>query len=94
MEDALLCAPLEKINLLFSIINSNTEGKTMGKRNKKHMTKLDDITMSPGKSLIVNLNGNVQVELRVTPLGQPEIYCDHTHIVRLFRDHYEPNETC
>lgn len=66
----------------------------MGKRKKKHMTKIDDITMNPGKSLTVNLNENVRIEVRVTPLGQPEIFCDHTHIVRLFRDYYEPNETC
>jgi len=66
----------------------------MGNSKKKHVKKLKSTTINPGQSLTVNLNDNVRVELRVTPLGQPEIFCDHTHIVRLFRDYYEPNETC
>ena len=58
------------------------------------MTDLDTISVKPGQVLTVFLNEKLKVELRVTPLGQPEIFCDHTHIVRLFRDWYQPNETC
>ncbi len=58
------------------------------------MTHLDTMSVRPGQVLTVLLNEKLKVELRVTPLGQPEIFCDHTHIVRLFRDWYQPNETC
>jgi len=58
------------------------------------MTDLDTVSVEPGQVLTVFLTEKVKVALRVTPLGQPEIFCDHTHIVRLFRDWYEPNETC
>lgn len=61
---------------------------------KREMTDLDTVSIKPGQILTVFLNEKVKVELRVTPLGQPEIFCDHTHIVRLFRDWYQPNETC
>jgi len=61
---------------------------------KVEMTALDRVSVKPGQVLTVFLNEKVKVELRVTPLGQPEIFCDHTHIVRLFRDWYQPNETC
>ena len=61
---------------------------------KVEMTARDTVSVKPGQVLTVFLNEKVKVELRVTPLGQPEIFCDHTHIVRLFRDWYQPNETC
>ena len=61
---------------------------------KVEMTHIDTVSVKPGEVLNVSLNEKVKVELRVTPLGQPEIFCDHTHIVRLFRDWYHPNETC
>jgi hypothetical protein len=61
---------------------------------RAEMTDLDSISVKPGQVLTVFLNEKLKVELRVTPLGQPEIFCDHTHIVRLFRDWYQPNETC
>ena len=61
---------------------------------KVEMTDLDTVSVEPGQVLTVFLTEKVKVVLRVTPLGQPEIFCDHTHIVRLFRDWYQPNETC
>lgn len=61
---------------------------------KTKMTELEPLSIKPSQVLTVFLNEKVKVELRVTPLGQPEIFCDHTHIVRLFRDWYQPNETC
>jgi hypothetical protein len=67
---------------------------TMRNRTKVEMDDLDTVSVKSGQALTVFLNEKVKVELRVTPLGQPEIFCDHTHIVRLFRDWYPPNETC
>jgi hypothetical protein len=66
----------------------------MRNQTQVEMTDLDTISVEPGQVLTVLLNGKLKVELRVTPLGQPEIFCDHTHIVRLFRDWYPPNEAC
>ena len=66
----------------------------MRNQTRVEMTDLDTISVKPGQVLTVLLNEKLKVELRVTPLGQPEIFCDHTHIVRLFRDWYQPNETC
>ncbi len=66
----------------------------MRNQTQVEMTDLDTISIKPGQVLTVFLNEKLKVELRVTPLGQPEIFCDHTHIVRLFRDWYQPNETC
>ncbi|UCB48303.1 MAG: hypothetical protein JSW56_14300 [Deltaproteobacteria bacterium] len=66
----------------------------MRNQTQVEMTDLDTISVNPGQVLTVFLNEKLKVELRVTPLGQPEIFCDHTHIVRLFRDWYQPNETC
>lgn len=66
----------------------------MKNQTQVEMTDLDTISVKPGQVLTVLLNEKLKVELRVTPLGQPEIFCDHTHIVRLFRDWYQPNETC
>ena len=66
----------------------------MRNQTKVEMTDLDTISVKPGQVLTVFLNEKLKVELRVTTLGQPEIFCDHTHIVRLFRDWYQPNETC
>ena len=67
---------------------------TMRNPAKVEMTDLDTVSVEPGQILTVFLTEKVKVVLRVTPLGQPEIFCDHTHIVRLFRDWYQPNETC
>ena len=67
---------------------------TMKNQTQVEMTHLDTMSVRPGQVLTVLLNEKLKVELRVTPLGQPEIFCDHTHIVRLFRDWYQPNETC
>jgi hypothetical protein len=67
---------------------------TMRNQTKVEMISLDTVQVNPGQVLTVYLNEKVKVELRVTPLGQPEIFCDHTHLVRLFRDWYHPNETC
>jgi hypothetical protein len=67
---------------------------SMKNQTQVEMTDLDTISVKPGQVLTVLLNEKLKVELRVTPLGQPEIFCDHTHIVRLFRDWYQPNETC
>jgi len=64
------------------------------KKTKNIMAEIDILSVESGQVLHVTLNGKVKVELRVTPLGQPEIFCDHTQIVRLFRDWYQPNETC
>jgi hypothetical protein len=58
----------------------------------KHYDQMNAWLLQAGYRLARGLQ--VKVELRVTPLGQPEIFCDHTHIVRLFRDWYHPNETC
>ena len=66
----------------------------MATKSKVKMEELDTLSLKPNQSLTVFLNERVKVELRVTPLGQPEIFCDHTHVVRLFRDWYQPNETC
>ncbi len=66
----------------------------MRNQTQVEMTDLHTISVKPGQVLTVLLNEKLKVELRVTPLGQPEIFCDHTHIVRLFRDWYQPNETC
>jgi hypothetical protein len=66
----------------------------MRNQTQLEMTDLDTISVKPGQVLTVLLNEKLKVKLRVTPLGQPEIFCDHTHIVRLFRDWYQPNETC
>jgi len=66
----------------------------MRNQTQVEMTDLDTISVKPGQVLTVLLNEKLKVELRVTALGQPEIFCDHTHIVRLFRDWYLPNETC
>ena len=66
----------------------------MTPKTKTKMTELEPLSIEPRQVLTVFLNEKVKVELRVTPLGQPEIFCDHTHIVRLFRDWYQPNETC
>ena len=66
----------------------------MSNQTQVEMTDLDTISIKPGQVLTVLLNEKLKVELRVTPLGQPEIFCDHTHIVRLFKDWYQPNETC
>lgn len=66
----------------------------MRNQTQVEMTDLDTISVNPGQVLTVFLNEKLKVELRVTPLGQPEIFCDHTHIVRLFRDWYRPNQTC
>lgn len=66
----------------------------MVSKSKVKMKELDTLSLKPQQSLTVFLNEKVKVELRVTPLGQPEIFCDHTHVVRLFRDWYQPNETC
>ena len=66
----------------------------MATKSKVKMEELDTLSLKPHQSLTVFLNEKVKVELRVTPLGQPEIFCDHTHVVRLFRDWYHPNETC
>lgn len=66
----------------------------MTPKTKTKMTELESLSIKPRQVLTVFLNEKVKVELRVTPLGQPEIFCDHTHIVRLFRDWYQPNETC
>lgn len=66
----------------------------MRNRTKAEMTDLDTVSVKAGQVLTVYLNEKVKVELRVTPLGQPEIFCDHTQVVRLFRDWYAPNETC
>ena len=65
----------------------------MRNRTTVKMDDLDTVSVKSGQVLTVFLNKKVKVELRVTPLGQPEIFCDHTHIVRLFRDWYPPNET-
>ena len=73
---------------------TNEEENNMNKKRIAKMTNLEPLTVKPCESLKVSLNDHVKVELRVTSLGQPEIYCDHTHILRLFRDWYEPNETC
>ena len=61
---------------------------------KVEMTNIGTVSVKPGQVLHVSLNEKVKIELRVTPLGQPEIFCDHSHIVRFFRDWYQPNETC
>ena len=66
----------------------------MATKSKVKMEELDTLSLKPQQSLTVFLNEKVKVELRVTPLGQPEIFCDHTHVVRLFRDWYQLNETC
>jgi hypothetical protein len=66
----------------------------MKNQTEVEMTDLATISVKPGQVLTVFLNEKLKVALRVTPLGQPEIFCDHTHIVRLFRDWYQPNETC
>lgn len=66
----------------------------MRNQTQVRITNLDTISVRPGQVLTVLLNEKLKVELRVTPLGQPEIFCDHTHIVRLFRDWYPANETC
>ena len=66
----------------------------MAPKSKVKMEELDTLSLKPRQSLTVFLNEKVKVVLRVTPLGQPEIFCEHTHVVRLFRDWYEPNETC
>ena len=66
----------------------------MRNQTKVEMTDIDTMSVKPGQVLTVYLNEKVKVELRVTPIGQPEIFCDHTHVVRLFRDWYPPNETC
>jgi hypothetical protein len=66
----------------------------MKKLARVRMTNPGEVTIRPGQTLNVSLNGKVKVELRVTPFGQPEIFCDYNHIVRLFRDWYELNETC
>ena len=58
------------------------------------MKELRSITVKPGERIRISLHGKVDVELRITGLGQPEIFCDHTQIVRRFRDYYTPNETC
>jgi len=68
--------------------------KRRTKRAKDITTELNPISIENGQVLRVTLNGQIKLELRVTPLGQPEIFCDHTQIVRLFRDWYQPNETC
>jgi len=60
----------------------------------ERMKELKSITVKPGESIRISLHGKVDVELRITRLGQPEIFCDHTQIVRRFRDYYMPNETC
>lgn len=70
------------------------EEEHMVSKSKVKMKELDTLSLKPQQSLTVFLNEKVKVELRVTPLGQPEIFCDHTHVVRLFRDWYQPNETC
>ena len=67
---------------------------TMRNRTRVEMVDLEPVSVKPGQVLTVYLNENVKVELRVTPLGQPEIFCDHTHLLRLFKDWYPPNETC
>ena len=66
----------------------------MRNRTKVEMNDLEPVSVESGQVLTVFLNKKVKVELRVTPLGQPEIFCDHTHVVRLFKDWYPPNETC
>jgi hypothetical protein len=56
---------------------------------------LEAITLEKGQTITVNLGPKVQVTLRVTPLGQPEIWTDHSaSIVRPFEWWYEVNETC
>ena len=70
--------------------------KTKKRTNKSRdiMQGLDPISIENGQVLHITLNGQVKLEIRVTPLGQPEVFCDHTQIVRRFRDWYQPNETC
>ena len=74
--------------------NMTARTKKRVKKAKNIMTELEPISIERGQVLHITLNGQVKLELRVTPLGQPEIFCDHTQIVRLFRDWYQPNETC
>ena len=64
---------------------------TAGKLNED----LEAITLEKGQTIKVNLGPKVEVVLRITPLGQPEIWTDHsTSIVRPFEWWYEVNETC
>lgn len=62
---------------------------------KKHNVDLEAITLEKGQTIKVNLGPKVEIVLRVTPLGQPEIWTDHScSIVRGFNVWYEVNETC
>lgn len=80
---------------------ANAQEKSMTPKSRKRtiktsdiMLELDPISIENGQFLHITLNGQVKMQVRVTPLGQPEVFCDHTQIVRLFRDWYQPNETC
>jgi hypothetical protein len=58
-------------------------------------TDLETITLKKGETMTVNIGPKVRIVLRRTPLGQPEIWTDHsTSIVRPFEVWYEVNETC
>ncbi len=62
---------------------------------KKHNVDLEAITLEKGQTIKVNLGPKVEIVLRVTPLGQPEIWTDHSaSITRPFEWWYEVNETC
>ena len=58
------------------------------------MNELKAVSLKPGQAVTVNVGPKVQIELRLTPKGQPEIFCDHRIILRPFEDWYQPNETC
>ncbi len=65
----------------------NSEGKKLG-------VELEPITLQKGESITVNIGPKVKVVLRLTILGQPEIWTDHSmSIVRPFEWWYELNET-
>jgi hypothetical protein len=73
-------------------MTSKTKKSTI--KAKNIMQELDPISIENGQVLHITLNEKVKLEIRVTPLGQPEVFCDHTQIIRRFRDWYQPNETC
>lgn len=74
--------------------NMTLKSKRKTNKARNIMQKLDPVFIENGQVLHITLNGQVKLEIRVTPLGQPEVFCDHTQIVRRFRDWYQPNKTC
>ena len=62
---------------------------------KAYGVELDSITLQKGESITVNIGPKVKVVLRLTGMGQPEIWTDHSmSIVRPFEWWYELNEYC